>query len=280
VGGAFAVFYFWNALSSAPKEIVSRVLPLFKTGILTFVILTPLMIVSWESSGTPIYPPFPGNLVTEFMTFNTGKGFLADSLITFQWLAMPELLVMLLSFPLVFFLKASMRKVLFSFFIIFISICYFIGINSSASAATWNYDFYRFCFPMFFTAFLWVLSENVSQRQESVFFGPCTLTGVALAIFSIVQFVPALEEFKVKFAVLPSQERGFRFSASALKPYYEELQNKVPKGQKIFAVVDAPYLLDYTRNPISNVDNIASASPPRACRLKRDPMRLDSILKI
>jgi hypothetical protein len=278
-GGALAIFYFWSALSSPPKEWISRILPLFKTGIITFVFLSPLMIVSWESSGTPIYPPFPGNLVTEFMTFNTGKGFFADSLIAFQWLAMPELLVMLLSFPLVFFLKASMQRVLFSLFFIFISISYLIGINSSASAATSNFDFYRFCFPMFFTAFLWVLSDNFSQRQETVFFGPCTLAGLALAIFSIVQFVPAIEELKAKFAVLPSQERGFRFSASALKPYYEELQNKVPTGQKIFAVVDAPYLLDYKRNPLSNVDNIASASPPPGMPFKKGSDALKFYLK-
>ena len=260
-GGALAIFYFWNALSLPPKEWIPKILPLFRTGIMTFVFLSPLMIVSWESSGTPIYPPFPGNLVTEFITFNTGKGFFEDSKIAIQFMLMPELLVMLIGFSLILFIKNLDRRFLLSTIFVALAVSYLLGISSSASIDTWTLDFYRFTFPLYFTAFLWILSISISQKKVAGFFSGPGMAAAALTVFSLVQFIPALEELKVKFAMLPLQEKGFQFSASALKPYYEELQNKVPTGEKIFAVVDAPYLLDYKRNQISNVDNIAGASP-------------------
>ena len=63
-----------------------------------------------------------------------------------------------------------------------------------------------------------------------------------------------------------------------MKPFYEELQNQVPAGEKIFAVVDAPYLLNYKRNPISNVDNIAGASPPAGMPFHKGPKALKTYL--
>jgi len=145
------------------------------------------------------------------------------------------------------------------FLSIFVS--FLVGLNSTASAETWNLDFYRFVFPMLFTSFLLVMANCISSCGASGFFGAPGLSAVALAAFSFTQSLPAIEELKAKFAVLPSQGKGFQFNSFALKTYYEELQSKVPVGEKIFAIVDAPYLLNYQRNPISNIDNIAGASP-------------------
>lgn len=277
-GGALAVYYFWNAFSSPPKEWFFKILPLLKTGLMTFVFLSPLMVVSWESSRTPIYPPFPGNLVTEFITFNTGEGFFKDSKIAIRFMLMPELLMMLTSFALILFVTNSNRRLLISMVLVVLTVSYLLGISSSASIDTWTLDFYRFTFPLYFTAFLWILSLCVSQKKALGFLSAPSMATVGLILFAIVQIIPALEELKVKFTSIPLQEKGFQFSAAALKPYYDELQNKVPPGQKIFAVVDAPYLLNYNRNPISNVDNIAGASPAPGMPFHKGPEALRAYL--
>jgi hypothetical protein len=277
-GGALAAYFFSRAMNSLPKEWGQQALPLFKIALLTFLFLSPLMLVSWESSRTPIYPPIPGNLETQFLTFNTGRGFLADSWITIKWLAMPELIVMLLSFPLVFFIHKSLRSMMNCIFLIYFFVSFLVGLNSSASAATWNLDFYRFAFPMLFTSFLFLMANCISSCSTSGFFEAAGLSAVALAAFSFTQILPAIEELKVKFAVLPSQEKGFHFHSSALKPYYDELQSKVPAGEKIFAIVDAPYLLNCKRNPISNIDNIAGASPSPGMPFHKGPEALKKYL--
>jgi hypothetical protein len=277
-GGALAVYFFWKAITYPPREWLQQISPLFKTGIMTFLFLSPLMIVSWDSSGTPIYPLFKGNLVSEFQFFNTGKGFLSDAAVAVQLMLLPEILTILICFPLAFFDLKERRKLSISIILIAVALTFLIGINGSSAVVTWTMDFYRQAFPICFVAFLYLICLALSQEKAIGFFSAPSMAGIALIVISMAQFSSALAELRAKIAVLPTQEQGFRFNSSALKPFYDELQNQVPAGEKIFAVVDAPYLLNYKRNPISNVDNIAGASPPPVMPFHQGPQALKTYL--
>ena len=105
------------------------------------------------------------------------------------------------------------------------------------------------------------------------------MTFVALMVFFWPQAGSTAEELKIQFEALKHQEQGFKFQASPLQAYYKDLQNLVPPGEKIFDIVDAPYLLNYSRNPIFNVDNIACASPPPGMPFHQGHQVLKNYLK-
>jgi hypothetical protein len=102
---------------------------------------------------------------------------------------------------------------------------------------------------------------------------------VGLLVFFWPQAEATSQELQVQMEVLKLQEHGFKFQASPLQAYDKDLQNLVPAGEKIFAIVDAPYLLDYSRNPIFNVDNIACASPPPGMPFNKGAPALEEYLR-
>ena len=57
-----------------------------------------------------------------------------------------------------------------------------------------------------------------------------------------------------------------------------QLQGIVPKGEKILAAVDAPYLLDYTRNQIANADVVGGMSPNKGMPFFKGPEALKKYL--
>jgi hypothetical protein len=52
----------------------------------------------------------------------------------------------------------------------------------------------------------------------------------------------------------------------------------VPKGEKILAAVDAPYLLDYARNQIANADVVGGISPNKGMPFFKGPEALKKYL--
>ena len=68
--------------------------------------------------------------------------------------------------------------------------------------------------------------------------------------------------------------KGFKFPVAQLEPSYRQLQNLVPAGEKIFTIVDAPYLFDFERNPIDNIDSIGGASLPPGMPFEQGPEAL------
>jgi len=107
---------------------------------------------------------------------------------------------------------------------------------------------------------------------------PSLISLPLLAIF-LVNAPQAAREWGTRAKTLPEEiilpetilDRNLGFA-------YQILQDKVPAGKSILAIVDAPYLLNYSRNPIYNVDAIGGASPWGGMPFFKGPETLKSYL--
>jgi hypothetical protein len=262
-GGLILIFYIlWRTLSATPKEWISRLMPLIRTGVLTFALLIPLMIVSWESSRTPIFPFFKGYAVEKYLYFDSGQGFLADARIALQFMASPEIGVMLAGMVLALLLSGETRRLAVCVAFTALLMVFLSSAKTSGTAKSWVMDLYRYGFPLAACGLYWVLAKLMDNAPSGKWFRHPALAGLALVVFWSTQLVPAAKEVQVQWQVLGKLNEGFKFQVAQLEPFYKQLQERVPRGAKIFAVVDAPYLLDYKRHTIDNVDLIGMATVP------------------
>lgn len=260
-GGILIIFFLWHTFKATPAERLNTIKPLIRIGIITFSLLVPLMIVSWESSRTPMFPFFTGNAVPEFIYWNTKKGFLEDAVVAINFMLMPEMIVMSLGFLLVFLLKGKTRTLAISIAIASILIVFLGAVKTSGTASFWVMDLYRYSYPIYAFAFFFIITMCLEIKDEDHSFTGPAMGGLLIAIFWAAHLEAASKELQAAISSIPQQFNGFKFPTSSLEPFYRQLQNMAPPGEKIFAVVDAPYLLDYSRNEISNVDVVAYASP-------------------
>jgi hypothetical protein len=278
-GGGVLIFYIlWRMALKTPKSEPSSSLPLIKTGALTFALLLPLMIVSWESSRTPMFPFFKGNAVEKYLYADSGQGFLIDARIALEFMASPEIIVMLAGLVLAFFLSGETRRLAVCVASIGLLMVFLSTAKTSGTARSWVMDLYRYSFPFAAFGLYWVLAKFVEMNPGGKWFRHPALAAVALLIFWSTQFVPAVRELQIQWQVLGKLNEGFKFQVTQLEPFYKQLQMQVPRGEKIFAVVDAPYLLDYQRNLISNVDVVAYASPEPGMPFHSGPKALEKYL--
>jgi hypothetical protein len=274
-GGGILIFYIlWRTVSAPPKEWVERLRPLIQTGVLTFALLIPLMVSSWESSRTPMFPFFKGHAVEKYLYFNSGEGFLTDAQIALEYMATPEIGVMLVGMVLAVFLRGETRRLAVCVAVTASLMVFLSTAKTSGTARSWVMDLYRYSFPLAAFGLYWVLAKCVEANPGGKWFRHTALAGVALVVFWSTQLVPAAKEVGVQWQVLGRLGEGFKFQVAQLEKYYKQLQALVPRGEKIFAVVDAPYLLDYERNTIHNVDMIGFATVPPGMPFGKGPEEL------
>lgn len=278
-GGGILIFYIlWRTVSGPPKVWAERLMPLIKTGVLTLALLIPLMIVSWESSRTPMFPFFTGHAIKKYCYFNSGEGFLTDARIALEYMATPEIGVMLAGLVLAFFLSGETRRLAVCVAFTALLMVFLSTAKTSGTARSWVMDLYRYSFPLAAFGLYWVLAKFVEMKPAGKWFRHPALAGVALLVFWSTQLVPAAKEVQVQWQVLGKLNEGFKFQVAQLEPFYKQLQVQVPRGEKIFAVVDAPYLLDYNRNTIHNVDMIGFATVPPGMPFGKGPEALRKYL--
>jgi hypothetical protein len=176
-----------------------------------------------------------------------------------KFISLPEIAVMALGLLVAGMLEGKQRALgiaaaLAGFGMVFLS-----AFKMSAADV---YDVYRYTYPLIAFPLFWILARAVAAPdKEHLFSGPVT-AGLAVAVFFSAHFQSIAREFQMEIAALPQEINGFKFPVAQLQPAYKQLQDLVPPGEKIFAIVDAPYLLDYKRNPIDNIDVIGGASLP------------------
>jgi len=225
-----------------------------------------------------MFPFFHGNAVEKYLFFESGKGALQDAKIALGFMLSPEMVVMSLGFLLAFFLFEKDRRLCISVIVISIILVFLLTYKIAGTASSWMLDIYRFSFPFYAYAFYWVLAKFVEMKPGGKWFRHPALAGVALLVFWSTQLVPAAKEVQVQWQVLGKLNEGFKFQVAQLEPFYKELQERVPRSEKIFAVVDAPYLLDYKRNTIHNVDMIGFATVPPGMPFGKGPEALKKYL--
>jgi len=274
-GGALFLFYLWCGIKAPSGKRLGGFAPLILIAGLTFALLLPYMIVSWQSSGTPMFPFSKGFGNEDLIYGRTQEGGWADWAAAFRFLSLPEIATMAIGLLVAGMIDGKQRTLAFaaglaSFGMVFVS-----AINMSA---TNTYDVYRYTYPLIAYPLFWILARALATSdRERLFSGPVS-TGLAVCVFLSAHFPSISREFQTEISAIPQQVTGFKFQVSQLLPAYQALQSRVPAGEKIFVVVDAPYLLDFTRNPIDSIDLIGGASPPPGMPFGQGPEPLKKYL--
>lgn len=226
---------------------------------LAAVLLSPWMALLWQSSGTIALPPFHGNVNPHFASFVLPEGRFPTLCKALSDLLTDKTLPYLLS-GLLLLVGKPPKKILIIFFaatmLCFITICYFF-------ANTTKLDLLRYIQPLPIPFFA-LIASMASTDAEWVPSARFPLVAVLVACAALGTAGHALKDYwsNMRRIMLnlagSSREMTWPLDPTAI----QEAQKAVPSGEKILAVIEAAYLLDYHRNEIYNIDIIGAASPP------------------
>ena len=261
-GGILVLFFILRLLNKENLNRLQCLQSLVLTGIFTFLWLVPLMIVSWDSSRTPMFPFAYGNANKDFVFFQSGKGPLEDARITLAFMLSSNVIVMTVGFLAAFLLEKETRRLAIAIAVMSTIVSFLLVFKITGTAASWIMDIYRFTYPLYAFAFFWILAKVIELQKVRKYRSSAVIVTAMIAIFWSTQLIPAFTETRSQINSLGLQFSGFSFPVAQLEPAYKNLQNQIPEGEKVFATLDAPYLLDYKRNTIDNVDMIGCASVP------------------
>jgi hypothetical protein len=249
---------------------------LLGTGSFTIFFLVSFMVVLWFSNGTIHYPPFNGFINPIFAQAGSKEGAFVDGANALAFLFSQEILVIFFSFLLAFAVGSRSLAAAIIAGTLFCS-----WLIAQKFGVTVYSEIYRYTFPGAVATGFFFMAKAVSARSED---HPNTLalpTLIALPLLAIflVNAPQGGREWGMRVKTLPEEialpetilDRNLGLA-------YQTLQNKVPAGKAILAVVDAPYLLNYARNPIHNVDAIGGASPWGGMPFFKGPEALKSYL--
>ena len=231
----------------------------FGGGIL--LLLAPWMILLFLSSGTPLCPPIAGNFNPEFQVQDYPGDFFKNLFTSLSFAFSLEILPLFLGILSAAILPRG-RPVLLAGIAVFVTTLLLVFMQASLM----KQEFYRYLFPVVFPigvlALLRFAIQESSERNSTRDQFARILATASLLGIGAVQFAPALNEVITEAQSLPQQTSETRgFLPPEYANSYKELQSKVPPGKTIYAIVDAPYLLDFKRNPIFVADVLGGASP-------------------
>ena len=252
--------------------------------LLVSVVLLPWMVLSLLDSRTPLAPFLLGNINPAFANTGSKEGFWMDLATALSFLCRPEVLSLLALavVPLFFntgrFLKAASIACVLSVF--------YLTLKGSSCLTR---DIFRFTFPMLFGQAIFsfgMLAGCFSKESmENSRFGnsvsPMQNAVILLVSFMAVINIPtSLGAYSESVASIYQQiARPGPFLPPNYREEYLALQKLAPQGGAILAAVDAPYLLDYERNSVMNVDIIGAKSPHSGLPLFKGPEELKRYLQ-
>jgi hypothetical protein len=282
LGAACAIYAGWNCLETKNRNsIILQFRQNLNLWFVAFAALASWFAISQMDCGTPLPLFFGGNINPEFANTGSKEGILMDASIALAFIFQPEVCVFLIIalLPLFFdssrFVKASCLATLICVF--------YIALKGGACLTR---DLYRFCFPIILSQVILSFTElsrlSFKSDEESNI-----KQGVNLKrILAIAVSLSAMMNFSTGFSFLSETIASLYHQICRPGPFlppkyqqeYIQLQGIVPKGEKILAAVDAPYLLDYTRNQIANADVIGGMSPKRGMPFFKGPEALKKYL--
>jgi len=246
--------------------------------------LLPWMILSYIDCRTPFFPLIPGNANMNFMTMGSKDGPVADLVSACSFLTRPEVAALVIPLFLVFLLPVEkfVKCAVGASLVASLYIAYKAGVAAPL-------DMFRFTFPAPFTGFLFGVCsisgfQSTDHSSTSAIKGslitPAGFVAIAVGILGLVHFAPSMSLLSESISSLYAQAtKPGPFLPQGYKDEYKALQDLTPKGSSILFAVDAPYLLDYKRNKIFNIDVIGAASPAPGIPLFDGPEKLKSYLQ-
>jgi hypothetical protein len=248
--------------------ITERVTLVASVGVTAFV-LVPYMIAAFASSGTLLYPILlgTGNPITPLRP--TGGNWLDEVDFFLRVVFVPEpIRVWWLLVPTMLLAKDHRTMRPWRSFLAAGLIGFIALVHSFALSDPWNLWRYAFGFatPIAIVFVIEVAGELpfVESDSRSRFGLPVAATFLVwLAL--VINIIEARTGMVRRFSVtLRSVQSGWVFGSQ--KPElplrtYRALQRSVPEGAPIVAMLDDPWVLDYARNPIFNLDMPGLAAP-------------------
>ncbi|WP_394833827.1 hypothetical protein LVJ94_45710 [Pendulispora rubella] len=241
---------------------------------LTLAFLLPWLVLSYRSSRTFLFPILPGNYHSEYGAFGSGQDKLTQ--LKFLWSnatynepirTLPFFLLAALVVP-----DASPRKGIKSLFVAgalgFFAIVR--GFPLSDPPNIGRYYFASLVACVLATGLVATAALAASVRRSdsrALIAAGLVLTASVLQIHDTRDwmknvFGQYLDTIRISLSLPLTDPRD---------PMYGRLQNAVPAGEKLLAMLDEPYFLDFHRNTIYLVDLPGAVSPPPGMPLGSGP---------
>ncbi|MEI8293863.1 MAG: hypothetical protein WCG66_07705 [bacterium] len=245
----------------------------FGIGAFSLALLIPYMAVFWQSHGVPIYPPFMGTMNPEFTILGSKEGPLRDFAHAFGYLFSVE--AMVIALILLLALRSEHRALASAAALAILAVAWFTSYKFGVTVIS---ESYRYTFPMMMPVAFWLLTQRLSQRDDTSDGSAKNFALVSLTLLLAVNLPNASRELGAIIDSLPAQIAS---STSVAPPVLEkaakELQKYTPEGSKIFVTIDTPYALDFARNIIYTGD-VTGASSIGKWPLRQGPEALKSYL--
>jgi hypothetical protein len=252
---------------------------------LSFAFLAPWMFLSWRSSGTPLFPIIHGN-------FNDAFAMLHDPRSTAQRFAdLTEMIrrnSVFRTLPLLiaagFLLpdrgrRSAMRVLLVASLFGWVLLVWMLW-SDVPSHIRYVFGF-MIASALAVTARMGVALDGLPRTRRIV----SRIAQVAAVVAVIAQLYDngrwAILSYGYGVRSLPS------LAAAEIQPVeetvtwkrYDAMQNMVPKGERLLVMVDFPYLLNFSRNEIYNIDTAAAVSPPPGWPYFHGPASVENYLR-
>ena len=231
-----------------------------------FVALLPWMIMSFLSSGSPLFPLFQGNNSLAFNPQRVNMPLLETVKFMAAAMTHPAVLPLVLCMAAAPFWRPGSAASAVSLAAILTSLLLAYGLNLAPDAITIP----RYTQPLLLAGALAVLMTGALSAQRS------RRWWLALAMAALV-FLPNLPERARDFAGrFPDlfHAHGIKVPAtfnSGVVANYRDAQLLIPEGKRILVCGDYPFLFDHVRNPIWIIDFPHGASPPPGLPYKKPP---------
>ncbi len=280
LGAAAAVFFFWlAAVFYAGKEEGGgrgrHAVTLGHLGGSMLVFLLPWMALLWRSSGTVLFPLFQGNQRPGFSETYSGSVDLA-----FQLGRLGELFsspqIALFTVPLLLY---AVRRGPAA------GLGLYMGglVTAAVTTLTLTYDnviiIYRFAAPFLNGAFMVTVAYYLNHIRGGL--ADANKPSGAARIGDRILFVLVL--VLMPFPVYHDVQRlktsfGQTVLTDERRAAYGRMQNAIPEGEAMLAVLDRPFALDYRRNPVFNADVPGAVSPDPGMPFFKGPAALKDYL--
>lgn len=242
-----------------------------------FVFLLPWMIMSFQSSGTPLFPLIRGHLNPAFWMLQDPKNW-HD-----QWAALTGTVrenEFLKLFPL-FVIGALIvrddgaRKPLRSLVLAALLGYVMLVFTLASDVPSFLRYVYGFVVPVALAAITACTARFERGRRTEIVVILAALIQLALLIDYAHYRIRDAYRAVVHMASMPIPT----LEQSAAWAHYQALQARVPPGERLLVMVDLPFMLDYTRNTIYNIDSAAAVSPPPGFPYFQGPDRVAQYLR-
>jgi len=270
-----------------PRVLGEKGLLLAMVGVLTGLLLIPWAITLYRSCGTPFFPLISGSWtegIPHSAPFEIGPfcGFLARNI----WYS--RLLILLVATVVGVAARALPME------ITCLSAAAVMTTVATISSITLycSFDLWRYYGPFVRLAALFVGASLLIHWQSLIpgflrrmqFAGAiliCLIAGLRPSVTIAKKLRRELAPEKPLNNVSEAQAKaeqqafvglagGYEAATSIIEPYKAALA-AIPKGMKVLAAVDAPFLLDYRSHDIVNIDQIGAVSPPPGMPLGKPP---------